>query len=304
MESIDNCPVCNSTVVKNFLTCIDYTVSNERFNIVQCDVCKFKFTNPRPIPNELFMYYKSEKYVSHSDTKKGLVNKLYHIVRKYALIKKLQLVVRLSHHAAQMQKSILDIGCGTGAFLAICNKAHFRCVGVEPDIDARNIAINKYKLDVMEEHDLTNLPPSSFDIITLWHVLEHVSNLNGRIIQLKNLVKPNGRIVVAVPNCSSFDAKYYKEYWAGYDVPRHLYHFTPKDIISIFRNHGMEVENIYPMRFDSYYVSMLSEKYKSSTLGFFKSLLVGLISNVAAIRTGREFSSQIYVIKKRNGSST
>jgi len=300
MEIINTCPVCSSDTFETYLICTDHTVSKKEFTIVKCKSCGFKYTNPRPSEIELGGYYKSDEYISHSDIQKGLVNRLYHFVRKYTLIKKLQLVARLT--AAVMDnnsKNILDIGCGTGAFLDVCNKAGFNCLGIEPDPDARKIALNKYGVKVMGEEELMNLPNETFDLITLWHVLEHVPRLNERIEKIKVLLKPMGRVIVAVPNCSSYDAKYYKHFWAAYDVPRHLYHFTPEDISRLFVKNGMKVEQCLPMRFDSFYVSMLSEKYKTGKSNFIKAIWIGFKSNFLAIRSGgKQFSSQIYVISK------
>ncbi|MBI2272005.1 MAG: methyltransferase domain-containing protein [Bacteroidetes bacterium] len=299
MEILKTCPICNSAEYTEFLTCTDYTQSKKEFTIVQCKSCGFKFTNPRPDTTEIGSYYKSEEYISHSDTTKGLINRLYHLVRKYTLAKKLQLVVRLcGSPSAKDQKSLLDIGCGTGAFLKICNDAGFKCIGIEPDVDARKLAINNYKLDVRSESELNTLQIESFDIITMWHVLEHVHDLNGRIIKIKDLLKPGGWAIIAVPNCNSLDAKHYGKEWAAYDVPRHLYHFTPKDINELFKKYGMKVIETFPMRFDSFYVSMLSEKYKTGAVNYLRAICQGALSNISAIRSGHEFSSQIYIIRK------
>jgi 2-polyprenyl-3-methyl-5-hydroxy-6-metoxy-1,4-benzoquinol methylase len=230
MEKITNCPVCNAFDFSPFLTCTDHTVSKKEFNIVQCKSCGFKFTNPRPDASELGAYYKAEEYISHTDTKQGLMNRLYHLVRKYTLIKKLQLILKLSSGSGQKELKILDIGCGTGAFLDVCKKAGMNSIGIEPDSQARQLAIEKYGLDVRDENAFLTLENDSFDVITLWHVLEHVPLLNEILIKIKELVKPNGRVVIAVPNSSSIDAKYYGKFWAAYDVPRHLYHFNPNDI--------------------------------------------------------------------------
>ncbi len=300
METLDFCPVCNAGLFEPFLICKDYTVSREDFQIVRCKSCGFAFTNPRPLPKELGKYYKSEEYISHTDTRKGLVNSLYHLVRKYTLIKKLQSIVRLCGRPSKINpRSILDIGSGTGVFLDICTRAGFSCIGIEPDQDARTSAMNSYGLDIREETELDNMTKKSFDVITLWHVLEHVPFLNERIIQLKELLKPTGIVIVAVPNRSSFDAKYYEKFWAAYDLPRHLYHFTPKDIRQLFDKHGMKIERILPMRFDSFYVSMLSERYKRGKINYLSAVMIGLKSNLKAIRNGSEFSSQVYVIKNR-----
>jgi SAM-dependent methyltransferase len=272
---------------------VDNTVSRETFQIVQCNSCGFKFTNPRPDESVLGEYYKSEEYVSHSNTKKGFINSTYQTVRKYTLLKKLQLISKYFKTG-----HILDIGCGTGEFLNTCKNAKWKTIGIEPDPDARKMAVDNYGLDVREESELKKLPDASFEVISMWHVLEHVPKLNERVEELKRLIKPNGIIIIAVPNCDSLDAKRYKENWAAYDVPRHLYHFTPRDIEALFRKHGLKMFSIMPMIFDSFYVSMLSEKIRTGKTNILRSTWNGLRSNLSATRTGKTYSSQIYLIRK------
>ena len=293
MEKIEHCPVCNSIRQKPFLDCVDHTVSRETFHIVECESCGFKFTNPRPEESDLGRYYKSEDYVSHSNTKKGFINSTYQSVRKYTLLKKLQLVSKFFKTG-----QILDIGCGTGEFLSTCKNAKWQTIGIEPDEDARKMAIHNFGLDVRSEAELINLKDASFDVISMWHVLEHVPKLNERVEELKRLIKPNGVIIIAVPNCNSLDAKTYKDLWAAYDVPRHLYHFTPRDIESLFANHQLKVFKILPMIFDSFYVSMLSEKIKTGKTNIIRSTWNGLLSNFFGIKSGKTYSSQIYLIRK------
>lgn len=293
MEKLEHCPICNSAQFNPFLACVDNTVSRETFTIVQCNSCGFKFTNPRPDESDLGRYYKSEDYVSHSNTKKGFINSTYQSVRKYTLLKKLQLISKYFKTG-----KILDIGCGTGEFLNTCKDAKWQTFGIEPDEDARKMAVQNYGLNVQEESELKNFPDASFDIISMWHVLEHVPKLNQRIEDLKRLIKPSGIIIVAVPNCNSLDAKIYKEQWAAYDVPRHLYHFTPKDIETAFKKHGLNTFKILPMVFDSFYVSMLSEKIKTGKTNIIRSTWNGFRSNLSAIKSGKTYSSQIYLIRK------
>ena len=292
METLSNCPVCNSPSSQPFLTCKDHTVSRETFDVVNCNGCGFKYTNPRPELNVLGNYYKSEDYVSHSNTKKGFVNSTYQTVRKYTLMKKLQLISKYFKTGR-----VLDIGSGTGEFLNVCKNAKWETIGIEPSDDAREMAITNYGLDVRKEEEIRNLQSESFDIITMWHVLEHVPDLNTRIEDLKRLIKPNGVIIIAVPNCNSLDARIYKENWAAYDVPRHLYHFTPKDIESVFKKHGLKVFKTLPMVFDAYYVSMLSEKIMTGKPNVIKALWNGFRSNMAAMKTGNTYSSQIYLLR-------
>lgn len=293
MEVLKSCPVCDASETRLFLECKDYTVSQETFKIVECAACGFKFTNPRPDENKLGDYYKSENYISHSNTNKGFINSAYQAVRKYTLLQKLKLISKFYKTG-----KLLDIGCGTGEFLKTFKDAKWETTGIEPSEDARKMAIQNYGLDVKGEEGLKDLAPESFDVITMWHVLEHVPHLNERIDDLKRLLKPKGIIVVAVPNCSSLDAKKYGAHWAAYDVPRHLYHFIPKDIETLFRKHGFTVFRTLPMVFDSFYVSMLSEKYKSDKSGIISALWTGLRSNISALKSGKTYSSQIYLIRK------
>jgi 2-polyprenyl-3-methyl-5-hydroxy-6-metoxy-1,4-benzoquinol methylase len=293
MENLVQCPICNSAQSTPFLSCKDNTVSRETFNIVSCNSCGFKYTNPRPKENELEGYYKSDAYISHSNTQKGLINSIYQLVRKYTLLKKLQLVSKFYKTG-----EILDIGCGTGEFLNTFKNAKWNTIGVEPSADAREMAIKNYDLNVIDESGIIGLDNETFDVITMWHVLEHVPKLNERIEDLKRLIKTNGIIIIAVPNCNSLDAKFYKEHWAAYDLPRHLYHFTPNDIESLFKKHSLKVFRILPMVFDSFYVSMLSEKYLTGKSNTIKALWTGLRSNLSALKTGKTYSSQIYLIRK------
>jgi 2-polyprenyl-3-methyl-5-hydroxy-6-metoxy-1,4-benzoquinol methylase len=291
METLERCPICDSSKFETFIVCRDHTVSSQNFAVVRCAACGFKFTNPRPSEGEIGRYYQSDEYISHSDTSKGIVNRMYQSVRNRTLKKKLALVNSLS-----AKGSILDIGCGTGYFLDTCKKDGWNTMGIEPDPKARKHGVEAFGLDVQEESALPSLPSHSFEVITMWHVLEHVHRLNERVEELKRLLKPGGAIIVAVPNCSSLDAKVYGPEWAAWDVPRHLYHFTPADIEKLFSKHGLKVKQVLPMPFDSFYVSMLSEKYRTGSPRILRGAFNGLRSNIAASGKNRTWSSQIYII--------
>jgi 2-polyprenyl-3-methyl-5-hydroxy-6-metoxy-1,4-benzoquinol methylase len=295
IEEVKSCPICRSEQQSLFLRCQDFTVSKEFFEIKQCGQCGFKFTSPRPVPADLGRYYKSEEYVSHSDTKKGVVNRLYHWVRSYTMVKKLQLVLKYSR-----QGTILDFGCGVGAFLEICKKAKWKVFGIEPDSDARKIAFEKSQVEAFPTreglHD--KHPDLKFDAITLWHVLEHIPDLEEWFQFIDLHLEKSGTLFIAVPNCSSWDARKFGEFWAAYDVPRHLWHFTPKDIEALFKNHGYKLIKTLPMVFDSFYVSMLSEKYKSGKSALIGPAMTGFVSNLKGNKNGKTFSSQIYILRK------
>jgi len=240
-------------------------------------------------------YYKSDDYISHTDANKSFFDKLYQTVKRITLKSKLNLIDK---YVVTNEKKLLDIGCGTGDFLLATQKKNWSVVGVEPNKNAADLANKKLNSEskIYASLDALMNTHQKFSIITLWHVLEHVPDYDQYITKIKTLLNPNGTLIIAVPNFNSFDAKYYKSYWAAYDVPRHLWHFSIFSISSIFSNHQMKVLNIKPLRFDSFYVSLLSEKYKTGRNRFLKPFLVGLLSNFKTL-LNKECSSLIYIIQ-------
>jgi len=290
LEKITTCPICNTSSFSLFKKVKDYTVSKEFFNIVNCNQCGLLFTNPRPDSKSLGSYYKSENYISHTNKSNNPINSIYKLARtqtlkwKYKLINKTQPI------------SLLDYGCGTGHFLNYCHKKKLNVKGFEPDENARTIAKN-------ELGDLVYSTPNdineTFDVITLWHVLEHIADLNEVLIWLKNHLNKNGRLIIALPNPASYDAKLFKEEWAAFDVPKHLYHFTKEIVANLANKHNFCVESIHPMKLDSYYVSLLSNKNKYNKIRPIKSFLNGLLSNIYA-KKEMNYSSLIYVLTHVN----
>ncbi|TXK78534.1 class I SAM-dependent methyltransferase [Mesonia sp. K4-1] len=273
-----------------YLSCKDYTVSQKEFQLIWNAEKDILITHPQPSLEELPSYYKSEDYISHTDSSKSLFDKAYQSVKKMMLVQKLKLI----NSFATEEKTILDIGAGTGDFLQYISKHNWRVSGVEPNEKARNLAKSK-NLNLLR--DLSSFNNEKFDVITLWHVLEHIPNLKEQIEQFHHLLKPNGVLVIAVPNFESYDAKYYKEYWAAYDVPRHLWHFSKKGIKRLFTKYNFVQKSIHPLWFDSFYVSLLSEKYRNKSPNYFKAFKVGLKSNFKA-KTIQNYSSHIYTFQK------
>ena len=282
----------NKKTNKIFITVKDHSVSKEEFQLVHNNEFDMLETHPQPSPDKLPEYYKSEDYISHTNTKRNLFEKVYHLVRDISLKRKLKLINSFS----SKEKNLLDIGCGTGDFLQIAKHDGWNVYGIEPNEKARNTSNIKTNNSVFEADHLLKLTPESFDVITLWHVLEHLPKLEEHISILKLLLRPNGVLILAVPNYNSYDAKYYKEFWAAYDVPRHLWHFSQTAISKLFSIENMYVEKSLPMKFDSYYVSLLSERYKSGWVNIFNAFRVGWLSNFKAKYT-TEHSSLIYCIK-------
>ena len=250
-------------------------------------------TSPQPSIDNLARYYESEKYISHTDSKQTFFDRIYQTVKRVAISKKVKLIEGFID-SKLTEKLLLDIGCGTGDFLVGAKKRDWKLSGVEPNANARKRAQQKTSHKIVE--DISELDSCKYDVITLWHVLEHVPNLTEYISQLKQLLKPEGALLIAVPNYKSYDARYYGKFWAAYDVPRHLWHFSKKSIKGLFEKEKMEVVKIHPMLFDSFYVSLLSEKYKTENQNPVKAFFVGLCSNILATRS-KEYSSHIYVLK-------
>lgn len=292
MDKLHECPICGDKEMTKFLALQDWFLSQEKYDIDQCSSCGFKFTNPRPSLDVIGQYYKSEEYISHSNTKKDPISMVYQMVRQHTLAQKFKMI-----SAYQKTGNLLDIGCATAEFLNHFKIKGWDVSGVEPDSDARAMALENHGINVKEEEALNQFEAGSFNVISMWHVLEHVYPLQERVEQLHRLLADDGTLVIAVPNCNSHDALYYKEHWAAYDVPRHIYHFTQKDIQNLFTKHGFELQAVKPMKFDSFYVAMLSEKYKSNG-GLAKAFKQGLVSNMSAAKTG-EYSSLIYILKKK-----
>ena len=273
---------------KPFLKVKDYSVSQETFELLYDDELDMLITYPQPSLDKLPSYYESVDYISHTDGNKSLFEKMYQFVKSIALKNKLKLI-----NSQSAKGRILDIGAGVGDFLSVCKNDGWQTIGIEPSDKAKNIAKSK---GVSFVENLSELEDHSFDIITMWHVLEHVPNLEEQIAELKRLIKPNGTIIIAVPNFKSFDAKHYGQFWAAFDVPIHLWHFSKTAIQKLFAKEKLELIKVLPMKFDSFYVSLLSEKYKTGKMNFIKAFFIGLKSNLKATRNS-EYSSHIYVIK-------
>lgn len=279
----------NTKDLKAFIQSKDYTVSKETFTLYHNKEYDMLITSPQPSVEDLPKYYQSEDYISHTDAKRSFFEKAYHLVKSHALQNKTKLITKLNKKPGVL----LDIGAGTGDFLINAKSKKWKAFGTEPNKEARELAEEK---NINLEELSATFEDQKFDVITMWHVLEHVSDLEKQIVELKRLLKPNGHIVIAVPNFKSYDAVHYKSFWAAYDVPRHLWHFSQQSIKKLFSEHIMSVVDIVPMKFDSYYVSLLSEKYKTSKMNFVKACWIGFRSNLKAMRT-KEYSSLIYVIK-------
>jgi len=296
-ELLASCPVCGSPDLHDKLQVQDKSVSQETFTIQQCAACGFQFTNPRPDAASIGKYYESDAYVSHNSAAQGLVNRLYKVARYFTVRRKVALITRLNGGRAG---HLLDYGCGTGHFLAGAKRAGWQVTGLEPNDRARRDASARVGQPVLEATALAGLAPASFDVITLWHVLEHVHTLAETLTQLISKLKPGGRLLIAVPNAESLDAQHYRQNWAAFDVPRHLYHFAPGPMRQLLASHGLRLVETRPLVLDAYYISMLSERHLAPERagGPLAVLKAGYKSNQYAAQHGGQYSSLVYVAER------
>lgn len=291
----DRCHLCSSGVLNTRFACTDHFVSHGKFMIASCTECGFTFTLDHPDENEVGRYYESEEYISHSDTSKGLVNRLYRLARNFMLKRKVQLVKKTT---GKKTGNILDIGSGTGYFANAVKLEGWRVEGIEINQKARSFSKNEFQLDVYDPAEISKLRTGNYDCITLWHVLEHFHDPDGYMREIHRLLKPDGRCIIALPNSGSFDAEYFREYWAAWDVPRHLWHFTPETFRKYCEKSMFELINIRPLPLDVFYISILSEKYKGSKISFLRGILIGKWFFIKTLFIKDKASSLVYTLKK------
>ncbi|MBM3158776.1 MAG: class I SAM-dependent methyltransferase [Bacteroidetes bacterium] len=288
-----HCPACGSNSWKLVFDVIDHSITKESFRLYECNQCTLRITMNAPGIASISSYYQSAEYISHSNTREGIINRLYQRVRKITLAQKSKLV---RSSIVEPIGNLLDYGSGTGAFVAHMQKDNWKVIGVEPAANARSIAKNQFGVELLDLAAFAELPAAHFDVITLWHVLEHVHELNETLQHLRRLLKPEGRIFIAMPNYTSVDAFYFGSHWAAYDVPRHLYHFSPPAMRQLMSSNQLKVHAIKPMWFDSFYVAMLSTQYQEGRVNYLKSFWLGIQSSLKTIQDTERASSLIYEI--------
>ncbi len=290
-----DCPLCSSENIGLQFRCFDFFLSKKEFPVFKCAACGFSFTQDYPEESEMGMFYESDEYISHSDSSKGLSNKLYRAARKTMLRKKRNLIFRIT---GLKRGTILDIGSGTGYFAATMKDAGWKVKGIEINEKARKFAISHFGVDIVSPDEISAIDSESFDCITLWHVLEHFHDPFGYVSEIKRILKPGASCIIALPNCSSYDAEYYNQFWAAWDVPRHLWHYNPQTFRLFCEKSGLVLEDLKSLPLDVFYISQLSEKYKGSHLPFIrgisKAFIFGFLTAFKQIRS----SSVIYLLRK------
>ena len=287
--------------LKHILTASDHLVTGKKFDVLKNLHTGILETHPRPNKEELPLYYESKNYASHSANNKpnGFLSFCYKQVKVISTKRKIKICVNSLSVARKNKKpTLLDVGCGTGDFLYSCHKHGWSVKGIENNSNAKNNLNAEISKHVVDDLKLLKATSEKFDVITMWHSLEHISDLDQTILEMKNLLSPDGVIIIACPNHKSFDAAFYKESWAAYDLPRHLWHFDKNAISELFSNYKIKLTKTLPMYWDSFYISIISEKIANKKNNYFKGFVIGLMSNLSALFS-KEYSSLIYVLKTK-----
>jgi 2-polyprenyl-3-methyl-5-hydroxy-6-metoxy-1,4-benzoquinol methylase len=292
------CPLCSSEKIGLQLNCTDHFISKKEFLVFKCAGCGFSFTQDYPEESEIAKFYESDNYISHSDTSEGFSNKLYRFARSFMLRRKQKLIQNIT---GLKKGTILDIGSGTGHFVNTMKNAGWRAKGIEINEKARNFAITHFGVDISTPDKIPSIEAVSFDCVTLWHVLEHFHDPFKYISEIYRLLKPGAICVIALPNCSSYDAEHYKKFWAAWDVPRHLWHFNPATFRWFSEHTGFMLESLRILPLDVFYISKLSEEYKGSSLPFIKGMSKAMVFCFLSVFKKRKGSSIIYILRKSIG---
>ena len=292
----DKCPLCKSSAIKKRFACVDEFATGEQFDIFECTACGFAFTQNVPDEKEIDRYYESPTYISHSNTSKGFVNRVYHIVRRIMLQKKARKVEMLT---GLKNGRLLDYGAGTGHFARLMETRGWSVTAIEKNGKARELALKEFGFEMLPVEALSTIKDKELDVVTMWHVMEHIQEPDRMWDELHRILGDKGIAIIAVPNSASYDALKYKEHWAAYDVPRHLWHFIPSTIAQWGEKHGFVLDGQYTMPFDGFYISMLSEQYKGSRLHTIRGFWSGFKGWLLQCRRSSASSSIIYVFRKR-----
>lgn len=273
----------------------DHGISQEDFRIVECSDCKFRFTQNPPDESVIGPYYETSKYISHSADSTTLINRVYYAVRDNMLAQKYKLIRQYTDG-----KNFIDIGCGLGYFLNYIKQKNNTVFGIEKSESTAAIVRDKFNITVESpEFFLENKIEKKYDVVSMWHVLEHLYNPKNYISSIQKIIHDQSIIIIALPNHQSWDGRHYKEYWAGYDVPRHLWHFDASSINTLMSDLGFRCINMHRLPYDAFYVSLLSERYRGNFLSTIRAMFAGVISSIKSWMDVKQTSSIIYIYKKK-----
>jgi SAM-dependent methyltransferase len=296
MIHYDKCPLCHSGDIAEYLQTADHFLTGEKFSLVKCSRCGFLFTQGHPGIVEISQYYESAGYISHNDSAGGISASIYRIVREFMLKRKRKMVSRAT---GLKSGNILDVGSGTGHFLSVMKESGWQVSGIEINEKAREFSAAEFGLEVISPDKIGSLPSAAYDAITLWHVLEHFQDPFSYASEIARMLKPGGICFIALPNSDSYDANHYKEFWAAYDVPRHLWHFAPETFKLFAEKNGFSICSVRTLPLDVFYISILSEKYRKTGLNFIMGILKGMWFFLLSLFNRKGSSSLIYLLQKK-----
>jgi len=294
---LEKCPICGHSEFEKVYDLDDYKITQETFSLEKCPECTLIFTVDPPLGENIGRYYESDDYLEHSNRKNDLFSKMYSWGRdlmfgyKYGIIKKLG-----------PKGKILDIGAGSGYYLNFMSKKGYEVQGIEMSERARNHAKSEHGLHIHPDEMFHNRDfKQKFDMISLWHVMEHLYDLNKVMKRFDELLNPNGSLVIALPNYNALEVQTYKKYWNGWDVPRHLWHFSPQSIRKLVGNHGFEITSMHTMPLDPLFNTLLTNKYRKGNplVNVLRMGTVGVASLIQGFFNVEKASSIIYIIKRK-----
>jgi SAM-dependent methyltransferase len=292
-----NCPLCGSANISFHFTCTDHLASGKNFDLYRCPDCSFVFTQGYPDEEEIGSFYNSQDYISHEDNARGVLNSIYRKARDLMLSRKKMMIEKKS---GMTNGRLLDIGCGTGYFAGMMLRSGWTVKGIEKNKKAREFAAARFSLDVIEPDKLSTLPDRGFDCITMWHVLEHLHDPFRYTNEIKRMLDPGGFAVIAVPNCASSDSSYYKDDWAAFDVPRHLWHFNPSSFGRFCEETGFKIVGQKRLPLDAFYISILSERNSGASFPMVKGLVNGSLFTVKSWFNIFNSSSIVFFLRIRS----
>jgi 2-polyprenyl-3-methyl-5-hydroxy-6-metoxy-1,4-benzoquinol methylase len=293
------CPLCGSPKTRFAFSCPDHLVTGEEFPLHQCNDCQFLYSGRLPSEADAQKYYDSPSYTPHATDRKNLMMRTIGFCRTFIRQPIKRTWVR--KWSKKRMGTLIDIGSGTGEFAVFMQKSGWAVTCIEPNQDARNFCASQ-GLTVFDTDRVPTLPDHSFNVVTLWHVLEHVYDIHGTMQTIRRLLQPDGTAFIALPNYSSKEASWYGRMWTGYEMPRHPSHFSPATFAHLASMYDMEIVALRPFVLDAFYLSILSEQHRKGW--FISALFHGLASAIVGLLQPKLASSVLYVIRPTSSTSS
>jgi len=237
-----SCPVCLNPVTAPALVGTDFLFesTSKTFTLYSCEACRCLFLHPMPDSREIERFYPADYW--WNARRSGGLKKLESVYRKLALRDHVAFITKA---AGNRSVDVLDVGCGSGTLLGLLKHRGFRVTGLDFSAEAAAIAKAENGVDVavgsLEE---AHFPAESFDVVTLFHVMEHVTNPRLVLAEVSRVLKPNGVAILQVPNIESWQFKIFGARWYGLDIPRHVIDYSRNSMLKLLADSGFVVNRI------------------------------------------------------------